>query len=243
MKKRIRTTFPLVLAALAWLYTIHKGVCYLHWQIPSIMPMLLYLTVFSALFTLLACLVQKGKIRQSTSVLLFFGTLPVQLFALFFVSMFAAVEPTSNPAAYEYILHELNYPRNKLIAFFPEEIPEGAQEVSFWHNHPFLQGGERLSLAFTADEEYISSEIDRLSGEAKWVGAHSESKGLNNGISFQSFESMDEEGYTLPDDCTIYLLYSRPYRDFGDHIWNHGETCVVVISDEKNRILYQMDDW
>lgn len=238
-----KITFPLVLAALGWLYTIYQGICYLRWKVHSIPPMLLFFALLSALLTLLAWLVQKGKLRHSTSVLLFFGSLPLQLFALFFADMFAVTQPSSDPAAYGYALRELNYPRNEMIAFFPEEIPNDAQDIDFWHNYPFLQGGERLSLAFTAGEEYIDAEIERLSQDALWIGTHTQAGGLNNGVSFQSFEAMNEEGYTLSDACTIYLLCSRPYKDSGDHIWNHGETAVAVINDEENRILYQMNDW
>ena len=240
---RWKITFPLVLSALGWLYTIYQGICYLRWKVSSIPPMLFYFSVLSALLTLLAWLVQKEKLRHSTSVLLFFGTLPLQLFALFLAAMFAVTQPTTDPAAYGYALRELNYPRNEAIAFFPEEIPDDAQDIDLWHNYPFLQGGERLSLAFSADEAYIDAEIDRLSQKAKWIGTHEEAGRLNNGVSWQSFVELGEPSYTLPDDYTIYLLYSRPYKDSGDHIWNHGETAVVVINDEKNRILYQMDDW
>lgn len=243
MKKRIRITLPLVLAALGWLYTIYEAILYLHWRVPSNLPLLGYCAAISVFLTLLAWLVQTGKMRHFTSNLIFFCSLPVQLFALGYVLLLISTEPVVNPAAYEYTLHELNYPRNELIAFFPEEIPEGAQDISFWHNYPFLQGGKRLSLSFTADEEYISSEIERFSAEAKWAGTHAEANGLNNEVSWESYPELGESTYLLPDDYTIYILYSRPYMDSGDHIWNHGEVCSVAISDEKNRILYQMEDW
>ena len=243
---RRKITFPSVLACLSWLLLVCFAICDLRVSNVFMWRFLLPIAVIALASTIAAVLRHKGKMGLSGSRLLCMLLLPVLCicsgFELLALGLDTVTTPVTNPAEYTGLLPR-NHAEKPLFAHFPDTIPEDAQDVRLWFNHPFLQGGERLSLCFTASEEYIAAEIDRFSSEAIWIGTHSGSAGLKNGVSFQTFDLLDEDGYTLPDDYTIYLTYSRPYKASGDHIWNHGEVSAVVINDAENRILYQMEDW
>ena len=243
---RRKITFPSVLACLSWLLLVCFAVCDLRVSNVFMWRFLLPIAVIALASTIAAVLRHKGKMGLSGSRLLCMLLLPALCiccgFELFALGLDTVSTPITDPSKYAELLPR-NHTEKPLHAHFPDTIPEDAQDVRLWFNYPFLMGGERLSLCFTANEEYIAAEIDRFSSEAIWMGTHSGSTGLKNGVSFQTFDLLDEDGYTLPDDYTIYLLYSRPYKDSGDHIWNHGEVSAVVINDAENRILYQMEDW
>lgn len=243
MKRRI--SFPLVLACVSWLLLGFFAACDLSVSDVFMWQFLLPIAAIAIAATIAAILQSKGKLGVSGSRVLCLLLLPVLLacsgFELILLGVDYASTPISNPAEYEELLPR-NHKGKPLYAHFPDRIPAEARDVRLDFNYPFLQGGGRLALAFTAGEEYIAAEAERFAGQALWIGSHAGSAGLNNGVSFQTFELL-EAGYTLPDHYTIYLLCSRPYRDTGDHIWNHGETSVVVIDAAENRILYQMDSW
>lgn len=84
----------------------------------------------------------------------------------------------------------------------------------------------------------INKYIGEFSQAAKWIGKINDSKAMLNGIYSSDFEIM---GYTvLPEDFTIYLISSKPYKP---NSWNHGETSIVAISQERNEIIFLANDW
>lgn len=197
-------------------------------------------------FVLLAWMAKKSRLRQRTAAIISIALVPLFLvFGLFHtvcLTLDAALSPTTNPAKYASLLEDLHYPDNRLIAHFPAKIPEDAEDVELSHNHAFLQGGENFSLCFRANREYIAAEAARFSSKAGWFGSHEDAKRAGNEAGWMHFPMMSS-AYTLPEENTIYLLYSRPHEESGKYMWNHGESCCVVINEEEGRILYQMDDW
>ncbi len=159
-------------------------------------------------------------------------------FALIFLSVDAATTLTTDIGKYERVLNLKGYPKNSLIKYFPYKIPDNAKNVVFRYNPPFLQGGENFGLKFEADLDSIKSYIDEFSQKAKWVGKASNTEIKKNGISSSAFNAL---GYmNLPEDFTIYLIDSKPYKPDN---WNHGELTLVAVSKQRNEIIFHAEDW
>jgi hypothetical protein len=149
-----------------------------------------------------------------------------------------ATATTTDVRFYERVLKLRDYPDNVLIRYFPPKIPAGAEDVTFSYNPAFGQGGENVELKFDADSDSIKRYADFFSRAARWEGKQGSSEAEKNGIMSGDFAVF---GYReLPQDFTIYLLYSHPYRP-GD--WNHGEVSLVAVSEERSEIIFHAEDW
>lgn len=168
------------------------------------------------------------------SFLLGFGS----LFAFIFLAFDAATTVTKDIGKYERVLNLKGYPKNSLIKYFPDKIPDNVKNVVFRYNPAFLQGGENFGLKFEEDLASIKSYIDEFSQKAKWVGKASDSEAEKNGISSGKFNTL---GYMkLPDDFTIYLIDSKPYEP---NNWNHGKLTLIAISEQKSEIIFLAENW
>ncbi|MFS8501032.1 MAG: hypothetical protein FWJ59_04415, partial [Caldicoprobacter sp.] len=131
------------------------------------------------------------------------------------------------------------YPNNPLTQHFPNKIPDNAENIVFSYSPAFLQGGQFWGLRFETDSNSIENYIDQLSKRAKWIGKSGDSQAEANGISWGKFSDL---GYIdlLPEDFTIYIIYSKPYKP---NDWNHGELSLVAISEQRNEIIFLAEDW
>ena len=59
-------------------------------------------------------------------------------------------------------------------------------------------------------------------------------------IAGTSFHTSDNDEFEFPDDYTIFILDAEPYKP---NDWNHGYSRGVVISKDKNDIIYYVEDW
>jgi hypothetical protein len=157
-----------------------------------------------------------------------------------FVTIFisAATTETTDINRYHKVLKLNGYPNNQLIQYFPNKIPSSDENIKFSYNPAFLQGGEVFALRFETDSDAIKSYSDLFSPKAKWIGIPSDSLAKTNGIFLGEFNRV---GYTkLPDDFTIYLFGSKPYKP---NDWNHGELSLVAISEQRKEIIFLADKW
>ena len=88
---------------------------------------------------------------------------------------------------------------------------------------PFLQGGEKLILKYRSDMSEINEAIAELEKKSEWIGIPSDKEAEDHGISFGSLEY--DGGYMLPDDFTIYVIESKPYKSDD---WNHGLSLIHI---------------
>ena len=112
--------------------------------------------------------------------------------------------------------------------------------IVFRYNPAFLQGGENFELKFETDSYSIKNYINKFSKNAKWIGKSNDSKAEENGIFSGIFGNLGLGYGDLPEDYTIYLINSKPYRP-GD--WNHGTLSLAAISEQKNEIIFYAEHW
>lgn len=160
-------------------------------------------------------------------------------FVAFIVIMVStATTVTTDIDKYQKVLKLNSYPDNSLIQYFPDKIPNNAENIKFRYHPAFLQGGEVFVLKFETDSDSIKSYSELSSQKAQWIGKTNDSLAEKNGIFLGEFDSA---GYTeLPKDFTIYLFESKPYKP---HDWNHGQLCLVAISEQRNEIIFLADKW
>lgn len=177
-------------------------------------------------------------ISHIITILLIVVSVLIMFVTFTFISIDAATTETTDIEMYERVLKLKDYPENTLINYFPEKIPNNAENIAFRYNPAFVQGGENFQLKFKTDSNSINKYIKEFSQEAKWTGKVNDSETENNGVFIASFHAL---GYDkLPDDFTIYLIGSKPYRSMD---WNHGELSLVAISKFRNEIIFVAEDW
>jgi len=160
------------------------------------------------------------------------------LFAFIYLAVDAATITITDIAKYERVLKVTGYPNNPLIEHFPNKIPDDAENIVFSYNPAFLQGGAFWGLRFKTDSDSIENYINQLSERAKWIGKSRDSQAKTNGVSWGTFSDL---GYVdLPEDFTIYIIYSKPYKP---NDWNHGELSLAAISEQRNEIIFLAEDW
>lgn len=135
------------------------------------------------------------------------------IFALVFISVDAATNSTTDLDKYERVLKMRGYPKNSLIKYFPDKIPDNAKNIVFNYNPAFLQGGENFDLKFNASSDSIKRYTNEFSQKAKWTGKADDSEAEGNGIFIGAFNTF---GYmNLPEDFIIYLIVSLISQGIG----------------------------
>lgn len=162
--------------------------------------------------------------------------------AMFFVLILFGIDTattvTTDPGKYEKALKITGYPNSPLTRYFPDELPEHADHISFYYNPAFLQGQENLSLKFESDPASLQDYLNLFSPDTIWSGKPSDRAGEDYGIYPGTFSVAGYE--ELPDDFTVYLTYSKSYKP---NDWNHGALSLIAVSLEKSEIIFLSQDW
>lgn len=191
-------------------------------------------------FGITTFLVVIGKLRKVISNVIAVCLILVLGLASSFTFIFMAIQQattvTMDISKYDKVLKLTGYPNNQLIKYFPAKIPESAKNIEFSYCPAFLQGGEDFNLKFETDSDSIINYSNKFSEKAKWTGKWSDNKSEHNGIMDGTFEDY----FILPEDFTMYLFDSKPYRQ-GD--WNHGYLSVVAVSKQRNEIIFHSEQW
>ena len=237
-----KAPFPAIMAILSfilflglyWLLTFGSIKPYYIIGLIFALPFLTYATI--AFYT------SKGKIGKVSSAIITMTLIIVFVIATFmglvFIAFDEAANTTTDIGKYEKALRITGYPDNHLTEHFPDKIPDNAQDLVFSYNPAFLQGGESLGLRFSIDQYTISKYLEEFSQAAKKIGKIPDRFTMVDGIYSSDFEIL---GYTvLPEDFTIFIIVSKPYES---NDWNHGETSIVAISQERNEIIFLANDW
>lgn len=153
---------------------------------------------------------------------------------------FASFQEVSNPYVYEW----LSRPRlgsSRLIDHFPKKIPEGAQEIRFFYQQGFMQGGDSVQLHLTLPPEKIKDIWDEYAPQAK-------EKLPANTDAFPPIgdrtSAPDIRELYFPERFTLLVLGARPYEPEGsDFAWNHGETFGLAISPGSSEVIYWAESW
>lgn len=182
----------------------------------------------------------KGFASKAITYHLIFALGLVSLFLFVSLSIDAATTTTTDLTKYERVLKLSGYPNDRLTKYFPDKIPDDAENVHFSYNPAFMQGGEEFSLKFKTSTKTTQTYIKRISNKASWVGKPNAPDSEKYGIFTGSLNAFYRDHTEMPADLTIYVMYSKPYHPDD---WNHGENSLVAISQEKNEILFRAEDW
>lgn len=177
-----------------------------------------------------------GKIRVIPFAILGISLLCYLALWLFLYGEFHS-QSSSALKDYPECLRRIGYPAAQ---FFPAQIPEKAQDVSFCFQPAVLQGGCVLSLRYTAPQENVETLLRSLPRSAKWTGTVRENDSQETGIFDATLSALQDKKTLLPPDLTLYLLHSKPYK-VDD--WNHGEVAFVALSQSRCELLFYYERW
>lgn len=238
-----KATFPAIMTIISFILFL---IVYLMVTIRAIEPYCFRGLIFAIPFIIFGVITfstVKGKLRTSTSAVLTGIMIPILSFAAFFYFIFlifvAASISVDDVSKYERVLRLTGFPENELISFFPSKVPQKADNIIFHYNPALLQGGESLILKFKTNSKDIEKYKNEFVNKAKWIGNHALAKEENNELGWKTFD-FTEYGYNLPEDFVIYLLHSKPYKKDD---WNHGEICIVAVSNQRNEIIFNTEKW
>ena len=141
----------------------------------------------------------------------------------------------------------IDWKESKLVDHFPQPIPANAKNVKLSSFHGFLQGGGHVQLRM----ELSPKEVRKVYEEAAEVSKQHQDGGhkftlvneRDDGLSSTNPHALDSEVYEFPEDYRIFILYAKPYKEGSDFDWNHGESKGLVVSLQRNEVIYYAESW
>lgn len=149
----------------------------------------------------------------------------------------------TNPKKYSSIITA--WTQTGLVAHFPNPLPPAATNVKLSFVPSFLQGGASFQVRFSLPASDISKLYDDATMTAKDFydgGGFFKSTGAKTGgLPGTSFLTSDTEKESdFPADYRIFVFAAQ---SFGDNSWNHGKSYGVVISKQRNEVIYFAENW
>ncbi|MEA5135229.1 MAG: hypothetical protein VB035_03730 [Candidatus Fimivivens sp.] len=194
-------------------------------------------------FAIVTYLTQKRWLKELPSLIItsvLIGVLSCVMFIAFIISAFdAATTTTTDVKRYERALQLSSFSEDVLESYFPEKVPENAEEVYFYYRPAFLQGGEDLALKFKTTPEALEGYAQKFSEMAEWVGKEGDPKADEHGV-FGGTVDFFDRSYNWHYNATVYVLSSRSYKPDD---WNHGERYLVAIKEKNCEVLFLASRW
>ena len=239
-----KAPFCLGITVLSAVFLIHKIYFVLRYmrQIPWIyvlvcaLPLLLFGSVYA--------LRLRGKMEKNTAlmwnILIAVALMVAIILNFVFGAMYAFkngfdtyLDGTSDVGEYRAMLWQNGYP-SKSMCHFPKEIPKEANNVSFWENPQFLQGGFRMFLMYETTEKDIAKYRKKYEPLAAAVIPPGEQKAYRQDYTVPDISVM--EGRELTDAFEIILLGGTPFG-------NHGFSRGLAVNEKTNEILFFYEIW
>ena len=145
-----------------------------------------------------------------------------------------SVEHTTNVREYSKVLRIYNYPHSSSMKHFPSEIPFHAENISFWENPQFLQGGSRVLLMYKTTQTEIAAYRKEYSEQAQIILPAGKKEKLTDKYVIPSIDVMNNK--ELVDDFEVIILGGTPFA-------NHGYTYGLATNDITNEILFFSERW
>ena len=169
-------------------------------------------------------------------------TLVFAFFCLTFAGCFGPPSTETSPKKYSSLLTK--WTPTGLVAHFPNPLPATATNVKLSAFPGFLQGGAWFQLRLTLPAADVSKVYDAATNAAKdfydggsfFTSSNSKRGGLP-GTSFHSSDTQEQSEF--PADYRIFVFAAK---DYGNQ-WNHGESCGIVVSKQRNEVIYFAENW
>ena len=166
-------------------------------------------------------------------------------FAWMAYSFNKALEPIESIDAYQDVLAD--WKASGLVDHFPSSVPASARNVRFSSCPGFLQGGGHVQLRMELPEAKVKSLYEHATKNAKQHQDGGNSVTLVNeqedGLWSTHPHTLTKGTYEFPGDYRIFIFYAEPCRKGSRHNWNHGESKGMVVSLQRNEVLYYTENW
>ena len=156
-----------------------------------------------------------------------------------------ALDPVESVDQYEEMLSE--WRPSGLVGHFPSSVPGAATNVVFSSFPGFLQGGAHIQLRMVLPE----AEVHRLYEHAtKTANQHQDGGNSvtlvnqrDDGLWSTNPHTLGDEVFVFPVDYRIFIFDAVPAPGAAGHGWNHGESKGMVVSLQRNEVLYFAENW
>ena len=238
MKPKSKAVLPAILTAVAFL--VFLLICFLLTDI-TLEPVWEVLVLF--LLPTLVMLVLTILTRTGVIAPMMGNVLAVVLSVLFFMTsgagfiflgFRAAAQPLTDIALYEKALEKHGWPDAALIAQFPAEIPEAAENVQFSYQPQILQGAGEHLLSFSLPDAAARPYVEEWEKTAIWHGPLS--KLQSSPLSSYGVEYT--VGQYVSADAEVWVFLAAPYHPDS---WNHGKLAVSARSSDGRTLVYSSE--
>ena len=149
-----------------------------------------------------------------------------------------------NPKKYSSLLTE--WRSRGLVKHFPDPLPSSATNIKLSSFPGVMQAGAWLQVRFNLPPDEVGRIFDEASRVAKdyydggdiYESVNSEKHGLA-GTSFHTYDPDDGKSSIFPEDYRVFVFAASD--DGGS--WNHGQSSGVVVSKQRNEVIYFAEDW
>jgi hypothetical protein len=156
-----------------------------------------------------------------------------------------ALEPTVAVEKYGQILTD--WKATGLVDHFPDSIPLQARNVHFSSFPGFLQGGAHVQLRIELPASEVKKLYDQATNLAKQYHDGGNSTTLINeradGLYSTIPHTLVSGKYVFSEDYRVFIYDANPYQKGSGHDWNHGKSKGVVISLQRNEVIYYAENW
>ena len=168
------------------------------------------------------------------------------VFALLsFALIGCSVEPRIETSPQKYSTLITQWTPTGLVAHFPNSLPASASNIKLSAFPGFLQGGAWLQVRLTLPSAEVSKIYDDATKIAKdFYDGGGVFKSVNSkvdGLPGTNFHTSDNQhAPDFPDDYRIFVLAAqRP----GGNTWESGKCYGVVVSKQRNEVIYYAENW
>lgn len=153
---------------------------------------------------------------------------------LFFLCFRAAAQPLTDVSLYKRVLERHGYPDSALLAQFPPNIPEDAENVEFFYQPQILQGAGVHRLSFALSDEAALPLISDWEQNAIWHGPLSKLQSSP----LSSFGAEYTVGQYVAEDAAVWVMLAAPYHPDS---WNHGKLALAARSRDGRTLVYSSE--
>jgi len=136
-----------------------------------------------------------------------------------------------------------------LISHFPKTIPRAAMNVRLSAFPGFMRGGAWFQIRMTLPPADVAARFAEATARAKAFYDGGDKYTLVNstegGLAGTSFHTAGPKDYFFPDDYRIFIYEARAHGgpDPRCSPWWSGTSIGMVISQEKNEVIYFAENW
>jgi hypothetical protein len=156
-----------------------------------------------------------------------------------------SIEPKTETSPRKYTQLITNWTPTGLVAHFPNPLPSTASNVKLSAFPGFLQGGAWFQVRLTLPASEVSKLYDDATKAAKdfYDGGttYTSVNSRTNGLPGTSFHTSDNKQEEFPADYRVFVFAAQDAG--GNPHYQSGKCYGVVISKQRNEVIYYAENW